>query len=73
MGSNPSKRTGRKSYAEVAEWKTRLTQNQVSERACGFESHLRYVYTRQCAGHDVLMEKHIVTPTRHSSVGRAAG
>ena len=29
-------------YADVAERKTRLTQNQVSLRACGFESHLRY-------------------------------
>lgn len=26
----------------MAEWKTRRTQNAVSERACGFESHLRY-------------------------------
>lgn len=53
MGSNPSKstRTKRchvrnsaqlKSFAEVAEWKTRLPQKEVSERACGFESHLRY-------------------------------
>jgi hypothetical protein len=28
--------------AEVAEWQTRWIQNPLSERACGFESHLRY-------------------------------
>ena len=28
------------SLARVAEWQTRRTQNPLSERACGFESHL---------------------------------
>lgn len=30
------------STAEWRNWQTRLTQNQVSERTCGFESHLGY-------------------------------
>ena len=29
-------------YANVVEWYTRLTQNQVAERSCGFESHHWY-------------------------------
>ena len=28
--------------AKVAEWQTRWTQNPVSERTCGFDSHLWY-------------------------------
>ena len=32
--------------AGVAEWQTRPTQNRLPERACGFESHHRYVQRR---------------------------
>ena len=31
-----------KTLAGVAEWQTRSTQNALSERACGFESHHRH-------------------------------
>ena len=38
----PITRLGLRRPAGVAEWQTRSTQNRLSERTCGFESHLRY-------------------------------
>ena len=32
-------------FAGVSEWQTRQTQNLLSERACGFESHRRHCYS----------------------------
>ena len=31
-------------FAGMSEWQTRQTQNLLSERACGFESHRRHEY-----------------------------
>src|SRR3989304_354543 len=44
-GSNPAPPTIQM-RAEVAEWQTRCVQGAVSERACGFKSHLRHQTTQ---------------------------
>ncbi len=36
--------------AGLAEWQTRSTQNALSERACGFKSHIRHTDLGECDG-----------------------